>query len=140
MQPDQREFVECHSARCDGPGAGGRFTMLLDADGVIDVVVWGFWSRGEVAKFFEPLAAIHATSRRRYGAVRQMIVLKTVQSPIVALDYRAAAIAMKQSGDRTAVVVATMLSKLQIRRLGEGRADFRVFTDVDTARAWLLAP
>lgn len=140
MQPGPNTLTDYISAKCDGPGPGGRFTMQLDGTGIIDIVVWGFWSRAEVDTFFVPLTAIHATSRRLHGTVRQMIALKAVQSPAVALDYRAAAIAMKQPGDRTAVVVATMLSKLQIARLGQGRAGFRVFTSTDAARNWLLTP
>jgi hypothetical protein len=121
------------------PGSGGRFVMRLADDGVIDIHVRGFWSVAERDNFFGPLAVIHAAARSRFPHVLQLVRLESLQSPSVGIQFRAAALDMKRPGDRTAVVVATILSKLQIKRLGSDNKGFAVFTSADAARAWLLA-
>ncbi|WP_294335904.1 hypothetical protein [uncultured Sphingomonas sp.] len=45
---------------------------------------------------------------------------------------------LKQPGDRNAFVIASLMAKLQIKRLAS-RDNFGLFTDAAVARDWLLA-
>lgn len=112
-------------------------TMRLADDGVLDINIHGVWTIEQTDRFFGELAPIHAAARARHGRVLALIVVGTVQAPLVALHVRNRAVAIKRPGDRNAVVVATFLSKLQITRVANGE-DFGVFTDLATAREWLL--
>lgn len=123
----------------DRVAGDGDFTAALAADGVFDITIRGLWSIHQVDRFFTAILPLHHLSRAQYRRVRALIRVETVQSPAVALYVRDRTLALKQAGDRNAVVVASFLSKLQITRLASSD-NFALFTDAATARAWLLAP
>lgn len=115
---------------------GGRHAMLLTDDGILYIRIMNVWSIAEVDRFFEALAPIHAQARRQHGRVCTLVEVGAVQSPTVAIHVRKHALAIKRPGDRTAMLVATILSKLQIKRLATNEG-FGLFTDRATARTWL---
>lgn len=128
-------MTEIHGNRSAGDG---DFSAALADDGVFDIIIRGFWTTEQVDRFFVAILPLHNEARARYANVRALIRVEMVQSPSVALHVRDGATALKQPGDRNAFVIASFLSKLQITRLAS-RDDFGLFTDVDAARAWLLA-
>ncbi len=113
-------------------------TTVLHPDGIIAISIRKVWTLADVDAFFPVLEPIHQTARRRYGRVRILVHVEEVQSPLVALHVRKHAVAIRQPGDRRAFVVATFLSKLQIRRLGNSES-VGIFTDEAAARQWLLS-
>ena len=120
----------------DGPE--GLYTATLRPDGVLDVTIRTLWTVAQVDAFFVALSPVHAAARRRHGIVRVLVNVVTLQSPMVAMRVREHTLAIKAPSDRNAFVVATMLSKLQIRRLAS-ISGFGVFTDRDAAECWLIA-
>lgn len=122
--------------RGDPAEADGDFDAALADDGVLDIVIRGFWTLPQVDRFFARLMPLYHAARARRGRVLALIRVETVQSPAVAMHVRDCAVALKLEGDRNAVVVASFLSKLQITRLATTE-NFGLFTDPATARAWL---
>lgn len=120
------------------PAAGdGDYEAEVADDGVLDIVIRGFWSPPQVDRFFAALQPLHAEATARFARVLALIRVESVQSPSVALHVRDRALEMKRPGDRNAVVVASFLSQLQITRLAT-TVDFGLFTDPASARAWLI--
>lgn len=128
-----------HAVRGDVAGGDGDFGATLSADGVLHITIRGLWKTPQVDRFFAAIMPLYHASRARFGSVRALIEVETVQSPLVALHVRERTLAVKQAGDRNAIVVASFLSKLQITRLASTE-NFGVFTDAAVAREWLLAP
>jgi len=123
-----------HGDRASGDG---DFSAALADDGVFEITIRGFWTIDQVDRFFVAILPLHHQARARFGRVRSLIRVETVQSPAVALHVRDRAAALKQPADRNGFVIASFLSKLQITRLAS-RDGFGLFTDVDAARTWLL--
>ncbi len=121
----------------DRPGSGGRYVATLDDQGILTLAVRGLWSKEDADALFVSLTPLHAEARRRHGAVRMMIRIESVQSPLVAMHVRDHLLAIKSPGDRTAIVFHSILSKLQIGRFVT-RTDTALFGDEAAARAWLL--
>ncbi|MBB4153157.1 hypothetical protein GGQ80_001045 [Sphingomonas jinjuensis] len=88
------------------------FDILLDPDGILHIRIDGVWTRAEVDAFFAALVPYHATARAAHGRVLTLVTVASIQSPLVALHVRDHALAIKGPRDRTAMVIATMLSKL----------------------------
>ncbi len=107
-------------------------------DGILEIVIRGFWKEAQVDRFFVAILPLYQDCRLRFQCVRALIGVEVVQSPAVALHVRDRAMDLKQPGDRIAFVIASFLAKLQIKRLAS-RDDFGLFTDAAVARDWLLA-
>ena len=120
----------------DRPGSGGRYVATLDDEGILTLAVRGLWSKEDTDTLFVSLAPLHAEARRRHGAVRMMIRIESVQSPLVAMQVRDHLLAIKSPGDLTAIVFDSVLSKLQIGRFVT-RTDTALFGEEAAARAWL---
>ena len=114
------------------------YRIALQDNGVLHARVMTVWSAKDVARFFDDLLPIHAEARRRLGHVLALVEVGKVLSPLVALNVRDRALAIKRPGDRTAMIVSTMLSKLQVARLAGGPT-FGLFADRVDALAWLQA-
>ena len=112
------------------------FDILLDPEGILHIRIDGVWTRAEVDAFFAALVPYHATARTAHGRVLALVTIASIQSPLVALHVRDHALAIKRPGDRTAMVVATPLSKLQIKRIASTEG-FGLFTEPEAALAWL---
>lgn len=117
----------------------GRYALALDPDGILRIGIAGVWDKAQVDAFFVALAPLHGRARVLRGRACALVEVGAVQSPLVALHVRAKALAIKRPGDRTAMVIATVLSKLQITRLATSEG-FGLFTDPAAALAWLRAP
>ncbi len=122
--------------RIERDGSSEGYSATLRSDGVLAVTIRGVWAADAVDMFFDAFAPLYAEARRRHGAVHTLTIVERVQSPAVALRVRDRSLLLKQPGDRRAFVVATFLSKLQIKRLGTNDA-FGLFTDQASAEAWL---
>ncbi len=116
-----------------------RYDCDLRASGVVEIVIRHVWTAAEVQAFFALLAPLYDEARRLHGSARILTIVEAVQSPGVAMHVRSQALALSRPGDKRAFVVATFLSKLQIRRLSVTDA-FGLFTDRTTAERWLLEP
>ena len=124
-------------ARPDPSSSTDRSDVDLRADGILQITIRGVWNAAEVDAFFATLRPFYADARRRFRIARTLVLVEAVQSPAVAMQVRTQALAIKQPGDRRAFVVATFLSKIQIRRLAT-TDEFGLFTSRDAAEAWLL--
>lgn len=124
-------------ARPDPSSSTDRCDVGLRTDGILQITIRGVWTAAEVDTFFTTLRPLYAEARRRFKTARTLVLVEAVQSPAVAMHVRTQALAIKQPGDRRAFVVATFLSKIQIRRLATTE-EFGLFTSSDAAEAWLL--
>ena len=118
--------------------AGDGYALALDDAGILAATIRGVWTRDQVDALFAALVPLHSLARQTHGRVLALVRVESVQSPTVALHVRNRMLAIKQPGDRNAIVVGTMLSKLQIGRLATTE-NFGLFTNPAVARAWLLA-
>lgn len=119
-------------------GAHAGYDAELTPRDILDLTIRGVWTKDEVDRFFAALTPLYREARRRSGTTRTLVIVETVQSPAIALHVSSHALALKQPGDRRAFVVASFLSKLQIRRLATTDA-FGLFTDRSAAERWLLS-
>ena len=115
----------------------GDFDAAVSADGIVEVTIRGVWSAPQVDRFFATIAPLREEARRRRQAVLTLAIIESVQSPVVAAQVRSHVLSAKKPGDRNAFVVASQLSKFQIKRLASWNG-FGLFTDEATARRWLL--
>jgi len=122
--------------RIENSAGTGRYEADLRPDGLLAIIIRGVWSGEDVDDFFAALAPLYAEARRRHGRTLTLIVVEAVQSPAIAMRVRDHALALRRDGDRRAFVVATFLSKLQVKRLRTSEA-FGLFTDRAAAEAWL---
>lgn len=121
------------------PGAPSRHVITPGDDGIITLQIGGFWTGEGLERLFTELRPIHEATRRRHGRVYMLAYISALQAPHIAMQGRAMAQAIKRPGDRNAIVTASILSKMQITRIGSNEG-FGVFTDDAAARDWLLTP
>ena len=122
-----------------GEPVGNQYAITLEQSGILYFHIRKVLSAQDADDFYAELAPTHEMARRRYGRVLTLARVSVVQSPIVALRVRSLTLAIKQPGDRHALLIGTMLAKLQMGRLGT-HSTFQVFGNEDQAREWLLAP
>lgn len=120
-----------------GMSSEPRYRIVIDGP-IIDVHAHGVWSVAEVDAFFDALTPINAAMRVEHGRALQMMQIGAVQLPAVASHFRCRGIAMKRPGDRNALLFASVLSKLQVKRLATTE-NFAIFSDRAAAREWLLS-
>ena len=109
------------------------------ADGVVRVVIRGFWSKTQAEQFCSELNAVLAEARRQAGEAR--ILVDRRESPVQASDVvelLGANNARLEPDDRVALVVDSQLAQMQLRRvLVHARTE--LFRDIRSAETWLRA-
>ena len=118
------------------------FRIELQAPGMLYVETSGFWAEAEADRYVAELQGHCAALRRTQGFALVLVDGRqgAVQSPqVMAKVADIQSILIRDRRDRAAYVVPNNLAKLQAARLSTTR-QLGIFTTVDEARAWLLAP
>lgn len=124
------------------PGVSGIMASEVDqANGVIRATASGFWSVAQVDAHFAMLALSVRAIQQRGLAVSVIVDLRTAapaQSQEVSVRLKAGITGIYHTGDRVALVLATSLAKMQMRRIVESEFhDF--FLSPVAAERWALA-
>lgn len=119
------------------------YEISQDPSGFVRVTLRGYWSLNELDQFHTALDALVANHRAQPDGSRPLRFLmdgreQQVQSREVIGALQRHAIHRAGEDVRVAVVVATMIRKLQADRVSPA-ANRAVFFDEDEARTWLLA-
>ncbi|HET9427778.1 MAG TPA: hypothetical protein VFO69_05410 [Allosphingosinicella sp.] len=116
--------------------------FLIQADrenGLIRIVMTGFFTRAELDRFIAARAKAHAqlglpaNAHSTLNDVRRM----KIQSPEMVEAFRELLAAPDYRSRRLAFVASPTLARSQLMRACTGR-DVRFFEDVEVAEAWLL--
>lgn len=115
----------------------GALTLRQDGE-VIRVRGRGFWTPAQAAAHFQALAALIAARRALAAPVRVLVDLREaqVQSAAIAEGIRASTQRLYRAGDRAAIVVASGLLRVQVRRIVEPTVHELFVAEAD-ALAWL---
>ena len=114
---------------------------IEDDGSVIRVAGEGFWSEDEIRRHFDELAAIIARRRRLSLPVKALIDLRTATTQSMAVTKIIAEATERlysDPSDRVAIIVPTMLLKLQFERVHQRQA-FRICLARDEAERFLKA-
>lgn len=117
------------------------YEISPESGGIVCISMRGFWSTAVLHEFNIALDALIAQHQRSATNASPLRILvdgreQDVQSQEVIEALRQRASVRAGSGVRVAVVVATMLRKLQAERVSPN-ANRAVFFDESEARAWL---
>lgn len=104
--------------------------------GTVFLTLRGFWTLDTFHRFSEELKAEIIRLRGRHGKVK--VLSDSREFPVQSHDVMEAFAQSfrKPTGNRTAIIVGTMLNKMQAERT-LGSPGLRVFLSVEEARAWL---
>jgi hypothetical protein len=123
--------------------ASGEGSLSIDADridGIIHVTGIGFWTPEQVDRHFGQLRRVIDARRVPGDDVRVLVDLRAApaQSPETAARIGLATETIYEASDRVAIVLASSLAKLQMRRVVQ-RARHEMFISPDAALTWLRA-
>ena len=116
------------------------FNFAFDpSQGILTVAVNGSWSTAEVERYAREAGPAFERAREKAGFLRLFIDLRATHVLSQALMDPLAKAGMQYSraDDRVALVVASTLLKLQMRRM-LGEAPVPIFLSADEAETWLL--
>lgn len=118
---------------------GGTLRILSTQGSMIRVVGEGFWSEAIVHAYFAELRKFVQERRLDHKKIRIFLDIcgAPAQSANIVDQILAGLNEMLAPDDKLAVVVKTVISKLQSERLGKQVGTHRVFTSVADAEAWL---
>jgi len=110
-------------------------------DGLVTVTGTGMWSAAHAAAHFQELERAVLKLRREHGSVRVLVNLRgaAVQTRDTAAVMRAWTGRIYRVADRVAVVCATALLALQIKRHAEIDT-MATFHELAAAQAWVGLP
>ncbi|MAW98547.1 MAG: hypothetical protein CMN72_02660 [Sphingomonas sp.] len=116
------------------------FRIIADcSNNLIDLQIGGFYSQSDVMRF--SAAYDDALTRLDCGPNEHLTLVDMrgmqIQPQTSVGAFRDILSDPHKRSRRLAFVVATSLSRMQIKRAAEGR-DARYFTEIEAARAWLL--
>lgn len=117
----------------------GAFSFEIDdRAGAVTVVGSGMWSPERTTAHFVELERAVLKLRRAHGRVRVLVDLRgaAVQTAETAAVVRAWTGRIYRAADRVAVVCATALLALQIRRAAD-IATLATFHEIEPARTWI---
>lgn len=120
----------------------GNLAIVVDPiENFIKVVGCGLWSSSYVATHICEFEAVLVRARQHSKPSRTLVDLReaAVQLAEVAAMLHSAMRRMYRPPERAAIVVASNLAKLQMRRGFDPRTH-SVFTSYGAAQAWLSAP
>jgi hypothetical protein len=108
------------------------------AKGILTVAVDGSWTTAEVDRYAREAGPAFEAAREKEGFLRLFIDLRSTHVLSQALMDPLAKAGMQYSraDDRVALVVASTLLKLQMRRM-LGEAPVPIFLSADEGEAWL---
>lgn len=115
-------------------------SWMEPGSGLIRVIGQGQWTTSQVDLHFAALSGLIAERRRSGGAVLVLVDLRDslVQQPEIVEQIGRAVTRIYDSSDRVAVVVASSLLKLQLKRVANV-ASIEFFVSMNAARTWLTA-
>lgn len=122
-----------------GSSAVDQLISYADIDiGVVYVIGRGFWTDDMVDRHFMELRRTAALVRRNAACVRVLVDLRnaSVQSPAVAARIKAETRLIWTERDRIAVVLQSVLAKMQINRVVD-HGNHASFVAIEDAHRWL---
>ena len=117
------------------------FSFEYDAaQGILIVRVEGMWTLPEVARYGREAGPQFEAARIRAGSLRLLVELSRTEvlSQNILAPLAKAGMQFAREDDRVALVVASSLMKLQMRRM-IGEAPANIFVSEQAARMWLTA-
>ena len=117
------------------------FSFDFDAQqGILVVRVIGMWTLPEVDRYAREAGPQFEAARLRAGSLRLLIELSRTEvlSQNILAPLAKAGMQFAREDDRVALVVASSLMKLQMRRM-VGDAPAHIFVSEQAARMWLTA-
>lgn len=108
--------------------------------GILHVHVNGSWTLPEVDRYAREAGPRFARARQDFGSLRLLVDLSATRilSQEVIDPLARAGMQYSRADDRVAIVVASMLMKLQMKRM-IGDAPAPIFLAADEAAAWLVS-
>lgn len=127
--------------RTDPPGLVGDLGTSFDArTGIIHIVGSGLWSAATAERNFLDMQAAAATARQQMPNLRVLVDIRAaaVQTPEATARMQGHIESLWGSTDRIAVVVGSILAKMQVDRVTDSQTH-RIFATIADAKAWLAA-
>jgi hypothetical protein len=126
----------------DAPGAAGSLATEVDYGlGIIRGTAIGFWSVQQVDAHFTALDRCVRALHHRGLTVSVIVDMRAsapAQSQEVSMRLKAGVTGIYRPGDRVAMVLATSLAKMQLRRILDSEYH-EFFLSLSAAEKWALA-
>jgi hypothetical protein len=117
-----------------------KFTFTLDRpNGLVRIVMQGFYDKNDVAAFFDARRRAHAElglPRYQHMTLNDIRGMKIQHQEVVAAFHAGLAVP-EEKARKTAIVVDTTLARSQAMRAIDS-SDVHCFMDVRSAEGWLL--